>query len=270
MQFTLLNTRPAHQSASLNELVMQAGGQAMNCPTLKIEPKLNALEPLKILCEQTFDKVIFISANAVEQFVKQNAQEKLTTFTHATKWYAIGKATAKKARQFDMQLQTLSKTQFDSEAFLASSVMQAASINGSSILIVKGEGGRDLLEKSLSKRGAKVACLELYSRQPVEFCRATWTKFIKQPEPVLLVSSLASWEVIYRAINALTHEPNELDLSETLNAKDKGLPKKLLTVVMSQRIAFHIQEQNWPYAVKVIDEQTNAGIIKSIQQELCL
>ena len=64
--FKILITRPAEQSESLTQLIMEAGGEVVSVPLLAIEP-LDDLRPAASLLNSTipWDWLIFISTNAV-------------------------------------------------------------------------------------------------------------------------------------------------------------------------------------------------------------
>lgn len=275
MTFTLLNTRPTQQAQSLNSEVVKAGGQSLACPTLEIVAKPDAFikvkQELKAFKDEPIDKVIFISANAVQQFAEQNKNQALIKTSDKTQWFAIGRATAEMGKKWGYSLTQPSSSQFDSESFLASTKMQQ--VQNETVLLVKGVGGRTLLENTLQARGAKVVKAELYERCPMAFCKETWLKFVSQPQPVLLITSLASWDVLYASLSPVMKKGDNimLNLASPLGNKNAAenanefFPKQMLTVVMSQRIADHIQCQKWPYAIKVVTTQSNEGIINAIE-----
>lgn len=254
MRFTLLNTRPAKQATSLNDLVSSAGGEFLNCPTLKIVPTENPFSHSNAgLANLKADKVIFISANAVEQFVKQNLLETLKHNIKHADFYAIGRATALMGSKYKLPIKTLSDTQFDSESLLAHSAMQT--VVGQTIFLVKGQGGRELLQNTLIERGANVKPIELYERRAAPFCKEAWMDFTQRSNAVLLITSIASWDAFYNGYSQLEVEPTEIS-------------KDLLIVVMSQRIADHIATFAWPCQIIVVSTQSNAGIIKAIEEGL--
>ena len=278
MNFTLLNTRPAQQAEGLNAEVLQIGGQVLNCPTLEIVARANALAEISSrLKSNVIDKVIFISVNAVQQFAQQNQAVKLSGISHTTEFFAIGGATAKMGEQKGYPITTLSSSQFDSESFLASEIMHH--VKDETILLVKGMAGRNLLENTLLDRGANVVTAELYERRPKPFCKSIWLEFINKTNPVLLVTSLTSWQVLVDELLLLAEELNNKDFgSEGSSSSGKStaltmienqvLPINMLTVVMSQRIASHIQQQAWPGVVKAVETQSNKGIVDTIQYHI--
>ncbi|HET6718586.1 MAG TPA: uroporphyrinogen-III synthase, partial [Rhodocyclaceae bacterium] len=55
---------------------------------------------------------------------------------------------------------------FDSEALLACPELAGSALNGKTVILFKGEGGRDLLAATLSARGARVLPAPCYRRLP--------------------------------------------------------------------------------------------------------
>ncbi|MCD6047783.1 MAG: hemD [Gammaproteobacteria bacterium] len=104
-------------------------------------------------------KVILISANAVEYGLKIIYQQ----LSPKAQYFSIGKNTAKKAEAL-IQKNVYTPEIFNAESLLALSDLQQ--VEGQSILIIKGKGGRDILEKTLLARGAIVYTMDCYERRP--------------------------------------------------------------------------------------------------------
>ena len=157
----ILVTRPRHQAESLCRLIRERGAIAVPFPVLEIEPIPQPQAPREVLSRlESFDWVFFISANAVNFALLANngriAKPKAVQFA------AIGKATAKALRKAGLDVDLLPENGFTSEALLATAQLQ--NLQGSSCLIVRGQGGRELLGDTLRFRGASVSCLEVYRR----------------------------------------------------------------------------------------------------------
>lgn len=246
MSFTLLNTRPAHQAKVLNELVLAAGGAVLNCPTLDINWLPEAADQAEL--PSAFDKVIFISANAVSGLKKQHDLPKIERWLSAGKNYAIGQATLQKGQQLGLQIEVLSEQQFDSEHFLAHQSMQA--VEGQKILLVKGKNGRKMLQQTLTARGAEVYPLDVYQRRPAVFCEEVWKTFLQASNPILLVTSVESWQSLLQGVTATSQ-------FQTLALISRA-------VVMSQRIAEQMIADGWQQPIEVVATQGNQGIIEAI------
>ena len=261
--FTLLNTRPVHQADKLNELVIQQGGQSINCPTIEIQ--WLAISDNEFVGCRPFDKAIFTSVNSVlgwYRFQQKLSSEAKKLFSQ-TEFYAIGKATQEKGLELGLEIKTLSQKQFDSEHFLAHEKMLA--IKGQQIAIFKGEGGRSLIEETLTSRGAAVKLFDVYQRKIAPFCVSQWDRFLKSSSPVLLLSSLESWQNL--ASGLLQENINVLTSKEELIQAEFWLGITT-TVVMSQRIADSMISQGWKWPITVVETQSNPGIVKAIQESV--
>jgi uroporphyrinogen-III synthase len=81
---------------------------------------------------------------------------------------------------------------------LAAPELQA--VQGRRILLVKGEGGRDLLRETLTSRGAEVSTLETYRREPVVPTAAALQSLHEALETRLIVTA-TSVEVLDALLN---------------------------------------------------------------------
>ena len=165
----ILVTRPAHQAENLCQLIEQHGGVAVRLPTLQIVEleaapadllayHTPATNPSNALSNPSW--LIFTSANAVN-FALKAIGGKIARFGTA-KIAAIGQATAKALLSSGLEVDLLPEIGFDSEALLAMPQMQA--VNSLTIVVVRGQGGREKIATTLRERGAKVDYWEVYRR----------------------------------------------------------------------------------------------------------
>ncbi len=153
----VLITRPAHQAESLCKLVAAAGGRPIPFPVLRIEPVGDPTWVRNRLA-QPVELLIFISRNAVEFSLPLFPEGRLPT---APKLAAIGRATAEALTQAG-RAPDLVPERYDSESLLALPELQ--DLRGQRVTIVRGEGGRPLLGKTLQARGAIVRYAQPYRR----------------------------------------------------------------------------------------------------------
>jgi uroporphyrinogen-III synthase len=146
----VLVTRPAAQSQELCARIQSQGGEGIAFPTLAIEPISAAAS------QQQYDWLIFVSANAVLHGLPLVARGEHTRIA------AIGKATAAALAARDVRVDAMPIGNATSESLLAHPAF--GNINRQSVLIVKGVGGRELIQDALTQRGAQVASLEAYRR----------------------------------------------------------------------------------------------------------
>jgi uroporphyrinogen-III synthase len=253
--FTMLNTRPAHQAAALQALAQAAGGEALPCPTLQVVFQGIAAEKFAQLVR--FDRVIFISANAV-QGLRAALQQAGRVWTPAPqqRCFAIGRATVKAAG--DWALQSADDNRFDSEALLAHPDLQR--LQGKKVLLIKGQNGRELIADTLQQRGAELAAWEVYQRVPCELCVETWQNFQESRHPLVLASSVAGLQAL---LSALSEAEN--GAKKTQQAGYSWLLQQPL-VTFSKRIADWARAQGWQGDIQVVNTQSDAGIIACIQQ----
>ncbi len=163
----VLVTRARHQSAGLVTLIEQHGGTAIRFPVIEILPARDpraaraALDSL-----DDFALVIFVSPNAVEHglAILDTARMLGTRAAFA----AVGESTAAALAQAGLASVLRPADGASSEALLALPELGEKAVAGSRILIVRGEGGRQLLGDTLSKRGARVTYAEVYRRAAPE------------------------------------------------------------------------------------------------------
>jgi uroporphyrinogen-III synthase len=149
---TVLVTRPAEQASKLCALIRAKGGEAIAFPTIVIEAV--PISPTASMAEP--DWLIFTSANAVRHGLSFAPRGERTRIA------AIGNATAAALAEHDVRVDAVPKGNATSESLLAHPAF--ANVAAQSALLVKGLGGRELLQDELTQRGARVSLLEVYRR----------------------------------------------------------------------------------------------------------
>ncbi len=161
-----LVTRPEAQSRDLALAIKQLNGQAWVMPMLEII-SVEESQPMRnnLLALDLFEKVIVTSRHAARLGLNllENYWPQLP---YSLRWYAIGSSTADELKQFDISA-AVPERGIDSEALLTLTDFQ--NIDSQKILILKGEGGRTVLQEQLKNRGALVDSLNVYRRQRPEY-----------------------------------------------------------------------------------------------------
>jgi len=254
--FTLLNTRPKHQAETLSTLVKEAGGLALDCPAIGIQ--LEAM-PKQHSDLKSFDKVIFISVNAVNAFIEHGF--KVPESQQAClRYFVIGKATFNAAKKAGLMVETntgqdLGET-FDSESLLKDPELQR--VTQQKILIVKGYEGRDLLAQTFKQRGAIVEEWPLYRRKSLPLCLKAWQAFQQACHPIALATSVSSLESLIQAVKLASG----LGQTDTRSGLDFLLTKPL--VVFSQRIKTSAEQLGWLGDIAVVTTQSDQAVIDCI------
>jgi len=149
---TVLVTRPAAQCAVLCAEIARQGGNPIPFPAVEIEPVAVQMT----VAAPDYDLVVFVSVNAVEHGAQQ------VTRGARTRIAAIGRATAAALAAAELTADIVPEAGFTSEALLAHPQLQLT--NGARVLIVRGEGGRELLRDTFAEHGMVVETREVYRR----------------------------------------------------------------------------------------------------------
>lgn len=154
-------TRPAQQSAGLAGLVRDAGGNPFIFPALEILDPAD-MQPLHDVIDrlESFDLAIFISPNAVRRAMDRIIAQR--PWPPGLRVAAIGKGGVMELARYGIGDVIAPERNFDSERLLAMPQLQAPS--GQRVLILRGDGGRELLGEALAARGARVEHVACYRR----------------------------------------------------------------------------------------------------------
>src|SRR5690606_12536763 len=146
---TVLVTRPAAQCGPLCAEIEHRGGAALAFPVIEIAP-IESAPPSEC------DLAVFVSVNAVEHGAH------LIRRTASLRIAAVGKATAAALAAAGLPADIVPDAGFDSEALLAHPDLTLP--EAARVLIVRGDGGRNLLRDTFIARGATVEICEVYRR----------------------------------------------------------------------------------------------------------
>ncbi len=243
---TIAVTRPLAQAAALVAAIEAAGGQALCYPLLEISPLPDPAD-LRATVPHLADYAlaVFISPNAVSYA--------LPTLRSAGAWpaslrpAAVGPGTAAALAEAGIANCLLPDTRYDSEGLLARPEFAASAVNGQKVLILRGDGGRELLADTLRQRGAVVDCVSCYRRSGP----AT-------PPEVLLAAARSG------QLAALTCSSSEglRYLSALLDEVARSLLQTLPLFVPHPRIAEQAAQLGWPRVV--LTGAAEEGLIRSL------
>jgi uroporphyrinogen-III synthase len=160
----VLITRPAAQADGLCRLVAGAGGMAQGVPTIEIGPPADAESARRQLAAAGAGEcVIFVSRNAVE-FAARLAPD-LRGLLAERAIFAAGAGTRRDLSRLGVQSTAPPPGTEGAEGLLGLEALGEPAVSGRQVLIVRGEGGRELLRTELARRGAQVRYAEVYSRR---------------------------------------------------------------------------------------------------------
>jgi uroporphyrinogen-III synthase len=154
-------TRPREHAPALAERVRAAGGEPILFPTIEILPPGNTDAVSGVISRlEEFQLAIFVSPTAA---VRGHATVSATrTWPEHLRVAAVGAGTAKALADRGFRDVISPAEAADSEALAALAELQE--LRGRSVVIFRGQGGRDWLQGELEARGARVEYAECYRR----------------------------------------------------------------------------------------------------------
>ena len=239
---SVLVTRAEAQADAFCELIQDAHGRPVRFPALEIlgpSDKKGLKQQLSDLSK--IDRLIFVSANAVRYAFPHFPNNIPVNLEIA----AVGKATAAALEDCGLDATLLPDEQMNSEGLLALPALQA--VEGKTILIVRGNGGRELLKDTLTERGASVSYAEAYRRQ------------LPLRNASNLVQNWSSW------VDVVTVTSVELLKNLCQLIGDDGIERLKQTplAVISERIAEYADEIGCE-AIYISDQPSDAALLKTV------
>jgi uroporphyrinogen-III synthase len=156
---TVLVTRPIELAKQLASKIEQLGARSIIYPVISIEAPDDTTQRDQLLQQlEDFDIAIFISPTAVTKTL-----ECIKSLPPSLQVAAIGSSTEKALDQHKITV-SVKPEGHNSDALLAHVQLQTEHVNGKSIVIFRGVGGREHLGDVLRSRGAKIYYAEMYQR----------------------------------------------------------------------------------------------------------
>jgi len=154
-------TRPKSQAAHLAEAVQAAGATPVLFPVLAIEALADETPLLELASRlDDYDLACFVSPNAVEHALRPILARR--RWPAPLRVACIGKSSEQALAALGIHNVIAPQGRFDSEALLE--LPELADMRGRRVIILRGDGGRELLGETLAARGACVDYLSCYRR----------------------------------------------------------------------------------------------------------
>ncbi len=160
-EMTFIIARPGEAGAALCADIANLFGRALHFPTIEFAPPVDVVAFEKAIAQAgEQDWLIFISAQAVKSVVPA-LRAAWPIMPERVKLAAVGPTTAAALTAAGYRA-TYSEDEWSSEGLMALPAFQQ--VRGQSIMIMRGVGGREALEKILKERGAEVSACVAYQR----------------------------------------------------------------------------------------------------------
>ncbi|MDR3298745.1 MAG: uroporphyrinogen-III synthase [Candidatus Accumulibacter sp.] len=238
----ILVTRPAGQAVGLAAQIAARGGEAVCFPLIDIFPPESWRDVDDAIARlEAFDLVVFVSPNAVTRGLERVLSRR--SWPAGLAACAVGPGTAARLSQAGIQDVIVPRGRYDSEALLALDPLRAERVAGRAALILRGDGGREILAETLRARGAQVECAACYRRAP-------------PPDGSRVVSLLRS-----DALDAVTLSSSEglRNLTQLLDTDSRARLASLPVFVPHQRIAEEAARQGLRRVV--LTGSTDSGLV---------
>lgn len=187
-------TRPHEQATKLMQSISRLGGNPVLLPLLEISPPADPQALSAQLARLAdFQLAIFISPNAVRYGMA--AIQSVGGLPSSLRIATVGQGSAQALRELGVGPIIAPQEKFDSESLLTLPELQ--DVAGKRVLILRGDGGRELLGDTLKQRGAHVEYAECYRRAKPTFDATTLLK--AAPDALTITSSEALshlWELL--------------------------------------------------------------------------
>lgn len=243
---SILVTRPNPSGEKLVQRIRSLGKMAFHAPLIEIIPGNElALLPTKLAQLTNGDRVFFLSPNAVWH---ANSALDLTgrKWPDTLSYYGIGHSTASAFYQLTNLPIQLSQAGETSETLLKLPGLQ--SLLGKKSLLLRGNGGRELLASTLKKRGSYIDYCECYQRQPIKYDQQTFQLHWQQANIRTII--VTSDEMLHLLFNLITDDVKPWLLSRHL-------------IIVSERLASTAYQLGWR-SVKVAKSANNDALIQAL------
>ena len=159
-------TRNRREAGKLSGQLRELGAEVLEIPTIKILPPTRN-EPLieAITGIGSYDWIIFTSANGVEHFFDYFFKAfRDVRDLGSVRFAAVGPATAKKLREFHLNIDLMPETY--TAAATAKAMLAAQNVENISVLLARAESANPELPRLLEDKGAIVDDIAFYKTEP--------------------------------------------------------------------------------------------------------
>jgi uroporphyrinogen-III synthase len=239
-------TRPAPQAVAIGNALEQAGARVIRFPLLRIVP-LSADPDAQALIGELdhFQLAVFVSPNAVTHGLAMVSAQR--SWPAQLGCAAVGRGTAAALDAAGMKTVIVPRQGADSEALLALPELQQ--VAGQRIVILRGDGGRELLATALRERGAEVSHLECYRREPEPADAGLLSRHWQAGElDVILITSSESLRLLYRLVQG----------------EDRARLLDTALVVNHPRVAATAAQLGWRAAVGIASDAGDESMLAAL------
>jgi uroporphyrinogen III methyltransferase/synthase len=159
-------TRNRREAGKLSGQLRELGAEVLEIPTIKILPPTRNESLIEAITGiSSYDWIIFTSANGVEHFFDYFFKAfRDVRDLGSVRFAAVGPATAKKLREFHLNIDLMPETY--TAAATAKAMLAAQNVENISVLLARAESANPELPRLLEDKGAIVDDIAFYKTEP--------------------------------------------------------------------------------------------------------
>ncbi|MFZ7282895.1 uroporphyrinogen-III synthase [Avibacterium avium] len=244
----VLVTRPDEKGKQLVEMLAKAGIAAIHFPLFSIQAgrELNDL-PRQLNQLNAGDYVFVVSQNAVA-YSAESLKQAGFQWRADLHYFTVGQRTAQLFSSQTEQNIHYPFQQETSEGVLSLSAMK--NLHDKTILILRGNGGREFFSEQAKSRGATIQTLECYRREPLIYDKAEQVSMLKRAGISEIV--VTSKEILRSLLDFVPKNEHNWLMSCGL-------------ITISERIAHFAQEKGWQN-VRISPKANNSAMLNAVLQ----
>lgn len=196
--YTIVVTRPGEAGAELSVAIRQMGWQSLYFPVIAFAPPKDPNQFMAAIDKAgEQDWLIFNSPRAVTASIPM-LRNRWPNLPPQVQFAAVGSGTASALHDAGYHVAVVPEQEWSSEGLLATPVFQSP--QGKRIMVVRGEGGREYLEKILQERKAIVSSCMAYQRVLPKIDPKPCLQLLKHHHLAAVVAgsveSVANWKML--------------------------------------------------------------------------
>lgn len=245
---TILVTRPSPAGEELVGRLRALGRVAYHAPLIDFAPGADLIKLPQALSQLNEGDLVFVLSQHAVSYANSVINRAGLQWPTRLSYYAIGRTTALAMHRISSLPVEYPREREISETLLLLPALQK--LAGKQALIMRGNGGRELLGETLSARGAAVRYYECYQRSPVHYDGIEQSAHWQRAGVDTLV--VTSGEMLQQLYNLV---PDYYRSSWLLCCR---------LIVVSERLATLAQELGWS-TIRVADNADNDALMRALQ-----
>ncbi|MBF7982245.1 MULTISPECIES: uroporphyrinogen-III synthase [Rahnella] len=245
---TILVTRPSPGGEALVSRLRTLGRVAFHSPLIEFAPGNQLAMLPNLLSSLNQQDLVFVLSQHAVNYADRALRQAAVRWPDNLNYYAIGRTTGLLFHRVSSLPVLYPQDGETSEMLLNLPTLRR--LEGKKALILRGNGGRELLAETLTERGVDVTYCECYQRSPIHYDASEQSaQWQRAGIDTLVVTSGEMLQQLYQLV------PDYYRNSWLLRCN---------LVVVSERLATLARQLGWS-AIRVADNADNDALIRALQ-----